>query len=379
MRPEWSLDPAVVHLNHGSFGAVPVATQQRQQLLREQAERNPMQWFRERADRLVETKQQIADYLATDPHHLALVPNASTGATIALTAIRVTAGQRFVITDHVYGAIRRAVERVAARAGCIVEVVPIPLDADDDEVVRRVLDHVDDDTACVAVDQITSSTAKLMPVGPITAACRERGVPVVVDGAHAPGLVDNPVAGDFWTGNLHKWPCAPRGTAVLHVGPAYQHLVEAPTASWLEGEPYPAPLDLQGTVDDTGWFAAPTSLDLMTSLGLSTRRAQLSELVDAGAATIAAALGQQVLDVGTPAPTMRLVSLPDGLAADELTALAIQARLAEQTRVEVAMPVWRGRAYLRISCHLYNEPADYELAAQRYAEAFSDIGSLLPA
>ncbi len=377
MRPEWSLDPAVVHLNHGSFGAVPVATQRRQQLLREQAERNPMQWFRERADRLTTTKQRIADYLGADTAHLALVPNASTGATIALTAIPATSGQRYVMTDHVYGAIRRAVERVAAQHGCAVDVVPIPLDADDDEVVRRLLTHVDERTACVAIDQITSSTAKLMPVAAVADVCRQRGIPVVVDGAHAPGLVDNPVVGDFWTGNLHKWPCAPRGTAVLHVAPAHQHLVQAPTASWLEGEPYPAPLDLQGTVDDTGWFAAPTSLDLMASLGLASRRQELSDLLDDGAAAIAAALGQQLLDVGTPTPTMRLVGLPAGIASDEPTALAVQARLAERTKVEVAMPVWRGRAYLRISCHLYNERSDFDVAAERFAAAFADIDQLL--
>lgn len=379
MRGEWSLDPDTVHLNHGSFGAVPIVTQRHQQRLREQVERNPMRWFREREGRLNETKQRIAGFLGADAEHLALVPNASTGITVALTAVAASPGQRFVITDHVYGAVRRAVERVAGQAGCAVDTVPVPLDADDDDVVRRILDHVDDRTACVAVDQVTSSTAKLLPAGQLTDACRRLGVPVVVDGAHAPGLVDRPVTGDFWTGNLHKWPCAPRGTAVLHVDPAYQHLVVAPTASWLEGEPYPAPLDLQGTVDDTGWFAAPTSLDLMTSLRFASRRHELAALVDAGAATIAAAIGQQVLDVGTPAPTMRLVGLPAGLASDEPTALAVQARLAEQTKVEVATPVWRGRAHLRLSCHLYTEPDDFSLAAERFAAVFSDPAALAPA
>ncbi len=92
---------------------------------------------------------------------------------------------------------------------------------------------------------------------------------MIVDGAHAPGLIDNPVMGDYWTGNLHKWPCAPRGTGVLYVAPGRQQTVVPSVVSWADPLGFPLSFDTPGTMDATGWLAAPTSLDLMTTLGFA--------------------------------------------------------------------------------------------------------------
>ncbi|HET7173409.1 MAG TPA: aminotransferase class V-fold PLP-dependent enzyme [Nocardioidaceae bacterium] len=369
MRGHWTLDEDVLHLNHGSFGAVPLATQQVQQHLREEMERNPMAWFRARAERLAEVRASVAGFLGVPGPDIALVPNASSGVSTALRAIDPSPDQRLVVTDHVYGAVRFAVERTAATSGCAVEVVALPLAAADAEVVAALGSVMDARTAAVVVDQVTSPTAKVLPVAEIAALGRQRGIPVVVDGAHAPGLMDDPVTGDFWTGNLHKWPCAPRGTAVLYVAPDWQSRVPSPTVSWQESAGFPASFDIQGTVDDTGWFAAPTSLALLAELDFAGRRPGLSAMLDEGAEAIAGALGERVVDVGAAAPTMRLVSLPGGLLAGGGPVGAVQDRLARQTGVEVALVRWRDSAFMRVSAHLYNTPDDYRAAAGRYRQA----------
>ena len=111
---------------------------------------------------------------------------------MALRSLGMVPGQRLVLTNHAYGGVLIAANRIAAERGCEVVLVDLALDADDDEVVAGLDGVVDETTACVVIDQITSSTAKLMPVERVAELGRGRGVPVIVDGAHAPGLVDDP-------------------------------------------------------------------------------------------------------------------------------------------------------------------------------------------
>jgi isopenicillin-N epimerase len=195
---------------------------------------------------------------------------------------------------------------------------------------------------------------------------------VIVDGAHAPALLDHPVVGDYWTGNLHKWPCAPRGTGVLYVAPDRQQTVVPAIASWGDSLGFPRVFDTPGTMDATGWLATPTSLDLLATLGFADHRKDLGLLVEAGAASVADAIGGQVVDVGSPAPTMRLVSLPEELVTDEPSGLRLGAYLAARSGAEVSVTSWASRGFLRLSAHLYNTIDDYTQAASRFATLFAD-------
>jgi isopenicillin-N epimerase len=276
------------------------------------------------------------------------------------------------VTNHGYGGVDYAVRRIAGQRGWQVVVVDIALDADDDQVISAITEAVDADTACIVIDQITSSTAKLMPVERVAEVGRSRGVPVIVDGAHAPALLDRPVVGDYWTGNLHKWPCAPRGTGVLYVAPDRQHTVVPAVASWADPLGFPRSFDTPGTIDATAWLAAPTSLDLLASLGFGDHRKELGGLVEAGAESIADAMGEEVVDVGASAPTMRLVSLPAGLVIDEPSALRLGAVLAARSGAEVSITSYGDRGFLRLSAHLYNAIDDYTVTASRFAPLFAD-------
>jgi isopenicillin-N epimerase len=232
-RPDlWSLDPTVLHLNHGSYGAVPRPTQEYQTLLRAETEANPMLWFRSVADRLIESRRELADYLHTDPAGFALIPNASAGVTVALATIPIPVGSRIVLTNHTYGAVRYAAERFARANQAEVVVVDVPLEADDDTVVAVIKAELDERTAALIVDQISSATAMVFPIRRLVEACD--GIPVIVDGAHAPGLIDEPAAdgADFWTGNFHKWPASPRATAGLVVAEKWRtSTFRAPTTT----------------------------------------------------------------------------------------------------------------------------------------------------
>jgi isopenicillin-N epimerase len=373
-RALWSLDPAIAHLNHGSYGAVPIAVRAEQDALREQTEINPMAWFRGLDALLAGARAALAPFVGADPEALSLVPNASAGATIALLSLqdrlRAHTGGEIVITDHAYGAVAVAAERAAAATGLTVHRLGVPLDSGDDQVVAALDAVLGDRTAAVVIDQVTSPTAKLLPVAALVAAAHAHGVPVVVDGAHAPGMLAAPAAGhdaDFWVGNLHKWPCAPRGTATMTVAPQWREVAKPLIASWWEDRPYPERFDMQGTLDLTNWITAPRSIALLDGLpardtggagGWDRVRAHNAALATYGQHTICAALDVEPPDVGTPAPSMRLVPLPE-VMLDPETAAPVRTALHDEG-FEYALSRFAGQAYLRLSAHVYNAPAEYD-------------------
>ncbi|MFD9002311.1 aminotransferase class V-fold PLP-dependent enzyme [Streptomyces sp. NPDC059582] len=377
----WSLDPGMLHLNHGSFGAVPLVAQHRQNELRAEMERAPVVWFPQLPDRLAATRAEIAGHLRVEAADLALVPNASAGASVVYAALAARPGQDIVVTDHGYGAVTMGAERLARRWGGRVRTARVPLAADAEQAYRAVMDEVDDRCALVVLDQITSATARRLPVERIGAELARRGVTLLVDGAHAPGILPAPLEGlvcDAWVGNLHKWGCAPRGTAALVArGPLREHLHPL-IDSWSAAEPFPHRFDQQGTVDATGPLAAPTALDFVErTWGWETARRYMDELADYGAGVIGDSFAGPAgpverVDVGMPVPGMRLVRLPEGLGATRVAADALRDRATVELGAEAAFTSFDGIGYLRLSAHVYNTPADYDRFAETCVPVIED-------
>ena len=197
-----------------------------------------------------------------------------------------------MLTNHIYGAVRYAAERIARARQAEVVVVEIPLESDDDTVVAAISAELDERTAALIVDQISSGTAMVFPIRRLAEACGD--IPLIVDGAHAPALLDSPAedGADFWTGNFHKWPATPRATAGLVVAEKWRDATLPLIVSWSEyDERLPERFDMQGTYDYATWIAAPESLRVLAELDWPARRPQLTALVENGAQLLAKALG----------------------------------------------------------------------------------------
>jgi isopenicillin-N epimerase len=198
-------------------------------------------------------------------------------------------------------------------------------------------------------------------------ALQERGLLVVVDGAHAAGMLDvdlDRIGADFWTGNLHKWCCAPRGTAVLHAASQHRASVRPLVASW--GDPHGFPQSFQdvGTQDLTAWLSAPRALRTLERLDLARVRTHNVELAVAGQLEVARGLGLAAAGLPRdPAVSMQLVPLPEGIASTREEAEALQERIGTEAAIEVAITNWAGQGFVRVSAHVYNRPADYALLA----------------
>ncbi|MGW0585968.1 aminotransferase class V-fold PLP-dependent enzyme, partial [Streptomyces sp. NPDC002920] len=318
-------------------------------------------------------RSEIADILRADAKDLALVPNASAGVSAVFAALAARPGGDIVVTDHGYGAVTMGAERLARRWGSRVRTARVPLAAGPEEAYEAVLAEVDQDVVLIVLDQITSATARLLPVERVGAEAARRGITLLVDGAHAPGLLAAPVDGlecDAWVGNLHKWGCAPRGAAALVARGPLRDDLHPLIDSWGAAEPFPDRFDHQGTLDATGSLAAPAAYRFVEDTwGWDTARRYMDELAEYGAQVVANAFARggtppEPVDVGMPVPGMRLVRLPDGLGVNRLDADALRDRAPAELGVEAAFTSFGGIGYLRLSAHVYNTPEDYEYFAE---------------
>lgn len=369
----WSFEPGTTYLNHGAFGAVPLVVRAEQRGWQDRFDANPMGYYRRSvAAELDRARLVVARFLGSDDEGVAFTQNATTGVATVLASLAFAPGNRILVTDHVYGAVLGNAQLVARRAGAVIDVVHVPLEAEGADIVAAITAEVRQDTRLAIIDEISSATAKLFPVAEIGRALRERGVRLLVDAAHSPGSIPvdlNAIGVDYWTGNLHKWAGAPRGTAGLYVAPELRADLASFPVSWRVSEGFPHAFNNVGTVDQTGWLSAPAGLRFYEEFGWEAVRARNNALARRGQQLIAEEIGASLEGMpgedatdGYPLP-MRLIPLA-AMPADEAACDALTERLALEHAIEVPVQAWNGRALLRVSAQLYNSEADYERLAQ---------------
>jgi isopenicillin-N epimerase len=381
----WTLDPAITYLNHGSFGACPRPVLEAQQALREQLEREPARFFnREAPVLLAAALKELAGFLNAPAAGLGFVRNVTTAINSVLRSVPLAAGSELLVTDHEYNATRNVLEYVAAERGCRVVVATVPFPTPGPEaVIEAVLSRVTAHTRLAVIDHVTSPTALVLPIAELVRELETRGVDVLVDGAHAPGMVDvdiGALAPAYYAANCHKWLCAPKGVGFLWVREDRRRDVRPAVISHGANAPVPAAQRYAteffwtGTDDPTPALALPAALRFLEALlpgGFAALRARNRALALAGRAVVADALG-----VPLPCPAAMIgamASLPvpalPGLSAPEAaSAMALDAlydALFREHAIEVPVvtcPAHPGRL-VRISAQAYNEIDDYERLA----------------
>jgi len=277
MRDAWQLDDSIHFLNHGSFGATPRPVLEQQRRLRDQLEAEPVRFMvRELEPLLDAARARLATFIGAQSADLAFVTNATTGVNAVVRSLDFAAGDELLTTNHGYNACTNVLRFVAERTGARVMIASVPFPVENEEqLFQAVLAAVTPRTRLVLIDQLTSPTALIFPVDRLVRELEARGVPVLVDAAHAPGQV--PLALDatgasFTTGNLHKWVCAPKGAAFLHVRKDWQARIRPPVISHganskrTDRSRFQLEFDWVGTQDPTAYLCVPAALDFMASL-----------------------------------------------------------------------------------------------------------------
>ncbi|MBV8752411.1 MAG: aminotransferase class V-fold PLP-dependent enzyme [Hyphomicrobiales bacterium] len=358
------LDPGVAFLNHGSYGATPRAVLAEQERWRALMERHPTHFMSEELPSAVRSAAaRIAAFVGARPNDLVFVENATGACNTVLRSLHLAPGDEILLTDHGYAAVRKAAEYVARRAGArVVEAaVPFPLQ-DAAQVVAAVSSRLSSRTRLVIFDHITSSTAVIFPVHELTALCRAAGVPVLIDGAHAPGMLslDVPSIGaDWYTGNCHKWLMAPKGSGFLWVAPQRQTDTHPLVISHGYGQGFTAEFDWIGTRDSSAWLSVPAAIDFHERLGGTKLRERNAALAREQSSLLARAWNTERGAPDALTGSMATIRLPLREAATAERALALRRKLFDDHRIEAPVNAFAGALWVRISAHAYNRPADY--------------------
>ena len=400
----WALDPGLTFLNHGSFGACPREVLEAQRRWRDRLEAQPVQFFaRDLPGLLADARVELGRFVGADSDDLAFVSNATGAVNAVLRSLRFQPGDELLTDDHEYNATINVLRHVAERAGARVVVAEIPFPPRDAEaVVDALVERVTDRTRLALISHVTSPTALVFPIERIVASLAARGVETLVDGAHAPGMLplDLDALGAAWyTGNLHKWVCAPKGSAFLHVRRDRQTGIRPNTISHGANAPLEPPtgtarfraeFDWQGTLDPTPWLAVGDALRFVGGLvegGWPAVMARSHALAirarNAVAPTLDLAPGQAPPDdmigsmVALPLPTSGALAAA-GAGSSPLDTDALQWRLLKEHRIEVPITPWpvpaaesstAARRLIRVSAALHNDDGDMD----RLVEALDEI------
>lgn len=382
---DWALDQTITFLNHGSFGARPRAVLDAQVALRAEMEANPVAFFRSLEGRLGAARGALGAFVGADPDDLAFVANATHGIDTVLRSFALARGDEVLTDEHEYNAALNALDAAVSGTGARIVSVSLPLPLrGPDEIAERLLAGLTSRTRLVLLSHVTSPTGLVFPIEAIVARCEARGIPVLADGAHAPGMLPldlRSLGASYYAGNLHKWVSAPQGSAFLYVRRDRQAGIRPLAISHGANDPRPdrtafrKEFDWTGTADHTGYLSVPVALDAVCAMlpggwpQIMARNAALARhareilLTVPGVEPIApAALNGSMVAVRIPGEP---VPLGDPL----------QAALFERYGIEVPVGTWPHRGApprfrtLRVSAHLHNEPAHYE----RLAEALREL------
>jgi isopenicillin-N epimerase len=358
----WVMDPTGIHLNHGSYGGCPRAVIDAATAFRTRLEAAPMRFFiLEWQAELDRARAAVAAFVGADPERMVFVPSATSGVALALNAADLAAGDEIVTTSHIYPACRHQLTRLAETRGVHLVFAETPLPFDADVLVDRVTAAITSRTKLAVLDHITSATALVYPIERLIAPFTARGIPVLVDGAHAPGQIplDVSALGATWyVGNHHKWICAPKASAFLVSAGAIRPLVTSHGANPQYGPPnrMHAELDWSGTYDPSAQLAVPAAIETIAAEGGGWPKVYARN--HALALALRDRLGRGIAPddaIGTMAVVP--ITLPAGV-----TPHALERRLLADGW-EVPIVPFPGQTFARVSAHLYNHVGEADALA----------------
>ena len=360
---EWMLDPEIAFMNHGCFGARPKAVVETHQELRHQFEARPVEFLdRRRPQRLLDAKERLAEFLKIRGEDFGFVTNATGGVNAVLRSLSFAPGDEILTLDHVYNAVRMSMRHVAGQIGATAVEAELPLPVTGPE---QVLDAIEgaltERTKLFILDHMTSPTALLFPIEPILRMCRDRGIDVLVDGAHAVGMFDlditelSKLGATYYTGNLHKWLSAPVGSAFLWVHPDRQAEIHPLTISHHYQQGLAAEFAWQGTHDLSAWLSVPAAIDYFETYGWERVRGYNHGLAKWAHQHLTRAWDVEPISPpdGSMLGSMATVRVPESAKARFGSAERLRHCLSREHRIEVPVIEWNDHWWIRVSCQIY--------------------------
>lgn len=370
-RDDFLIRDDIVFLNHGSFGACPKPVFAEYQAWQLELERQPVEFLlRRRKELIPNARKQIAEYLAVSDDEVVFVTNATYGLSAALRSMPLAAGDQILTTNHEYGAVDRLMETVATRTGADIVRHQIRLPYESDEAfIEEFFTSATVKTKVILMSHITSPTALIFPVREICQRAREMGILTVIDGAHAPGQIPLDLAevgADVYSGNFHKWLCAPKGSAFLHVRPELQETVDPLVIShgFSEGADFIERHEWLGTKDIAAYLSVPAAIAYQRQRNWQSVRLECHQL--------AADLQAQICDrYGLPRLSINQFAQMVTIPLPDCDVGAVKERLYEDYRIEVPVGRLEGWCAMRVSVQAYNTKEELQVLVKAFEEILS--------
>ena len=373
LKSQFLLDPDVIFLNHGSFGATPKPVFDVYQEWQRRLERQPVLFLgREIGDLLAEARHALGDYLHTPADDLVYIPNATYGVNVVARSLDLQPGDEVLTTDHEYGACLNAWEFACQQTDAILrqQHISLPVQSFDD-IVEQFWQGVTPRTKVIFLSHITSATAVTFPISAICAKAHEAGILTVVDGAHAPGQIplDLPAIGaDFYTGNCHKWLMSAKGAAFLYARPEVQHLIKPLVVSWGSppnksqdyGSYFLDALQWTGTNDPAAYLSVPAAIEFQQANNWTDVQQSCHELACGFAMQLSERTGL------APLYPIHREFFTQLILADlpPVDGQWLKQHLYDDYRIEVPITDWNGRCFVRVSVQAYNDQHDLDILYQ---------------
>ncbi len=376
LRREFLLDPDVVFLNHGSFGACPRPVFEWYQAWQRELELRPIEFLGRS-----EARGALADYLRVGQDDVVYVSNVTTALNIVARSLPLEPDDEVLTTNHEYGALDRTWTFVSEhrQSRVVVQKLPVPID-DPDEVVEAVWAGVTPRTRVLFLSHITSPTAVILPIEPLIARAHAAGIWTVIDGAHAPGQVEldlSQMGVDFYGGNLHKWTSSPKGAGFLYVRPELQHLIEPVVVSWGWRPNDPGPsvfvdqIERQATHDPAAYLSVPAAIDYQAERDWPRVRQECHELARLARQQMTELTGIQPLLADDPRWFAQMATLP----LPPCDTAELKRRLYDDYQIEIPATRWGDTPCLRVSVQGYNTRQDIERLTAAVAELLPSVVS----
>ena len=381
MKDLFLLDPDLVFLNHGSFGACPRDVMQEYQRWQMEMERNPVEFLGRRSGELLaHSRALLAKTLGASPENLVYLPNATTAVNTVARSLNLHSGDEVLTTDHEYGACDNAWNFVCQRSGACYVPVEIPLPFEAGEFTRRIWAGVTPRTRAIFLSHITSTTGLIFPIAELCRRARDAGILTVIDGAHAPGHIPvnlNALGADFYTGNCHKWLCAPKGAAFLHVLPQHHEKIDATVVSWgysahITGhtsfDAYTGStllerrLQWQGTRDISAFLSVPQAIRFQAAHDWQRVRQRCHTLAAQTLQRIGELTGLPAICRDEDFGQMVAILVPP------MNPQWLKDTLFDNYRIEIPVTSHRDRLFIRLSIQGYNTPTDADALVNAVAE-----------
>lgn len=373
LRDLFLFDPKLHFLNHGSFGACPLEVMQHYQRWQLELERNPVEFLgRRSAELLAQSRSVLARALGARPEDLVYLANATVGVNTVARSIALRPGDEVLASDHEYGACNNAWNLVCQRSGAHYRQVAIPLPFEAADFTRRIWAAVTPRTRVIFLSHITSSTALIFPLAELCQRARQAGILTLIDGAHVPGHIElnlDALGADFYTGNCHKWLCAPKGSAFLHVRPQHHAMLDASVVSWGYSATGPEPtefdaytgtsllerrLQWQGTRDLAAFLSVPAAIEFQARHDWEHVRRDCHALAAQTLHDISAITGLAPVCQDSDFGQMVVIPVP------AMDPQALKQTLFERYRIEIPVTAHQGQLFIRLSVQGYNSTSDID-------------------